>query len=271
MKRVKAIVATVVIGTVTLGGLAALARCQPFIDDSITKMSPDGKVIRHDGLIELLAVKQCAALDTATKDKIRPIARDWVLELQQQVIDNLDFVAEIEPFDGQPGFFDTFEPSNAKAVEKVGIFSRQLNSPGSLVGVLEFKHAIDVQQAAAIRKLVYEYDQAVMKEVIGDGKDPMAATRNSYRVGYRDALGIFHRLLDRAAPKIDEAFAVVKLSPDKVEKLAPVIEKIKGAKDAAAARAEVKALLSKLPLAQQRALLNKVRDLSPITDPFSLL
>src|SRR6185436_5913676 len=106
MKRIKTIVVTAVVGVLLAGGLSALARCQPFIDDTLTKRDAAGKVVRFDGLVELMALKQCAQIDNATRERMKPRVLDWVLDVQQQVIDNIDFVAEIEPFDGRPGVFD---------------------------------------------------------------------------------------------------------------------------------------------------------------------
>jgi len=269
MKRIKTIVATAVMGVVLAGSLAALARCQPFIDDTLIKKSPEGKIQRHDGFVELRAIKQCAKLDDATREKIKPMAREWLLDVQQQVIDNLDFIAEIEPFDGSPGVFDSYDPANPKATERVNTYGRQLNAPGTLINQLEFRRLIDAKQAEATRKLVYEYDQDVLREVMGATPDQKETSRHLYRVGHRDAMGMFHRLLDRAAGVIDEAAASLKL-PESVA-ISSQVAAVKAAADQGAKRAAVKALLAKMSLAQQRMLLNKVKELTPIKDPFGVL
>jgi hypothetical protein len=259
------------VGIGTLGGLAALARCQPFLDDRIAKPGTDGKINRIDGFAEVIALKQSIKVDAATREKIKPAAKEWLLDVQQQVIDNLDFVAELEPFDGKPGFFETFDPANPKSLERTGIYQKLLASPGSLVNVLEFKHLLEPVQAQAARQLVYDYDQSVMKDVMADAKDSLATSKYQYTIAYRDAIGMFHRLLDRAAPKLDEAIAALKLTAEQAEAVKPLAAAVKEAKDPAATRTAVKAVLAKLPLIQQRNLMNKVRDLAPITDPYSVV
>lgn len=267
MRRIKTIAAAAVIGVGLAGGLGALARHQPYRDDKLTQRDSAGKITRYDGLVELLALKQCSKLDDATRDKTKKAARDWLLDVQQQVIDNLDFVAEIEPFDGKPGVFDVFDPANPKALERVNTYGRQLNSPGTLINQLEFRRLVDSKQAESLRRMVYDYDQEVLREVAGDGKDQAAASRHMYRVGYRDSIGMFHRLLDRAAEQVDAAAASLKL-PDGVS-ITSQVAAVKAAGDKDAKRVAVKALLAKLPLMQQRALMNKVKELTPITEPFS--
>lgn len=231
----------------------------------------DGKAERFDGLVEMLAISRSKTIAPDLMDRIRPIARTWYLELQQQVIDNNDFVDRIEPFDGQPGFFESFDPAQPKNAELNSYFQRQLNGSGPLMNLLEFRRVFDPNQSQGIRRSVYEYDQAMLREVVGTGQDQLAASKHLYRNSYRDAMGIFHRLLDRAAKHMDEAIAGAGLSPDKASELKPLLADVKAAKDAAAARIAVKKVLSKLDVAQRRAVLNRVRDLAPVTDPFSVL
>lgn len=263
-------VVAAVIGVGVLGGIAALARCQPLLDDRIGKPGPDGKIVRIDGFAELIAIKQCVKVDNATREKAKPVARDWLLDVQQQVIDNLDFIAEIEPFDGKPGYFETMDFANPKAMERTGVYQKLLASPGSLVNALEFRHILEPGQAEAMRRLVYDYDQAVLKDAMADPNSAKVTPKYQYTVAYRDAIGMFHRLLDRAVPKIEEAAASLKLSTEQSEAVKPLIAAVKEAKDQAMQRKAVKELLLKLPLIQQRNLMNKVKDLSPITDPYSV-
>jgi hypothetical protein len=262
---------TVVTAFLVAAGIAvapAWAQALPGPTQKLAKVSAEGKIEQLDGLVELAALKK-ADIDAAIREKMKPLVRDWLLDIQQQVIDNMDFMEVIEPLDGSPGFFDTFDPVNPKMIERMTGFAKQLNAAGQLMNVLEYRRLVDAATSMKVRQLAYEYDAAVLKEIYGDGKDPMAATRFQYRTGYRDSIGMFHRLLDRAAPRIDEAVASLNLPREQGEALSPAIAAVKAAQGSAATRTAVKALLGKLTLVQRRALLMKVRDMAPITDPYA--
>jgi hypothetical protein len=237
----------------------------------VARTEADGKLERLDGLVELYAIQRGKHVPAEVKEKIKPLVRNWLLEVQQQVIDNLDFIIQLEPLDGKPGFFETFDPANAKDVERVGAFSRQLMSAGPLINTLEFRRALDTQQAANIRQAAYEYDFALLQEVMAETKDHKVQMRHQYRMGYRDAIGMFHRLLDRAAPKVDEAVAAAKLSPEETAAAAPLVAAVKAAKEPKDVRVAVKALLATMSFPKQRAFMVKVGEASPIDDPYSIL
>ena len=271
----RTIVSVFVVGLIVAMELvapAAMAQAlapAPGPTQKLAKVGPDGKIEQLDGLVELVALKK-ADIDSALREKAKPLVRDWLLDIQQQVIDNLDFVEVIEPLDGSPGFFDTFDPVNPKQVERLTGFAKQLNAAGQLMSVLEYRRVADANASMKVRQLAYEYDAAILKEIFGDGTDPMAATRHQYKAGYRDSIGMFHRLLDRTAVKLDEAVASLKLPAAQAEALAPAVAAVKGAQGVAATRAAVKCLLAKLTFPQRRALLLKVRDLDPIVDPYTV-
>ncbi len=270
MKRLKTIVAAAVMGVVLAGGLGAIARCQPFIEDTLIKKNAEGKIERLDGLVELLAIKQSVKLDNQTREKLKPRIVEWLLDVQQQVIDNLDFVAEIEPFDGSPGAFDVYDPANAKATERANTYGRQLGSPGTLINQLEFRRLLDTKQAQELRRLVYDYDQNVHREVMTlSNGEALASTRHLYRVANRDAMAMFHRLLDRAAGVIAQNAAALQL-PESAA-ISSQVAAVKAAADKEAKRVAVKGLLKMLPLVQQRALFIKVKDLAPIKDPLEVI
>ncbi len=237
----------------------------------LTQAGPDGKLQLLDGFVELKALKESAAVNAAIREKAKPLALNWLLDIQQQVIDNLDFMAQIEPFDGKPGFFDTFDPQNAKDLERIGAFAKQLGSTGPLLNMLAVRRVLDTPTEQSVRQLVYDYDLTMMRQFSGEGKDVMASTRYQYKVAYRDSVGMFHSLLDRAATKIDDVVAGAKLTPEQAAAVAPAVGQVKAAKDKAEVRMAMKGLLKGLPLLQQRAVLMKTRDLVPITDPNSVL
>lgn len=240
---------------------------QPQFKQRLAPVTADGKVEPLDGMVELRAFKTLPSVTDQTREQISKLALSWVLDVQQQVIDNIDFVAELEPFDGAPGFFDSFDPQNGKMLERVNAFAKQLNSAGSLVNQLAFRRRIDTATEREVRQAVYEYDMAVLQQVTNGGRDIPASTRHQYRTAYRDAMGMFHSLLDRAQGCIEEAAKGAKLP----ESSAAAVAKVKSAKGKSEVRSAVKGLLQGLNMAQRRALLNKVRDLSPVTDPFSVL
>lgn len=249
----------------------SLGQIQPGAGQKLARVSADGKVEQFDGLVELYAIQKAENVPAETRQKIEPLIRNWLLDIQQQVIDNIDFVVEIEPLDGKVGFFETFDPANPKSVERIGSFSRQLTSAGLLLNMLEFRRALDSNQVAVLRQRVYEYDFAILQELMAVSKDHMTQLRHQYRVSYRDALYMYHRLLDKAAGTIDESISAAKLTAEQAAGAANEVAAVKAAKEPKEARAAVKALFAKLTFPQRRAFLLKVRDLNPIENPFSVL
>src|SRR5687768_1476502 len=68
--------------------LQAVPQLPPF--DRLAKLGPDGKVIRIEGVLDIMAIPRNTLIDQATREKIRPLVKNWVADVDQLAIDNLD-------------------------------------------------------------------------------------------------------------------------------------------------------------------------------------
>lgn len=235
----------------------------------LAAVQPDGTIEVLDGFVDLRAIKTIGGLDPDTMERVNRFAREWLLDVQQQVIDNIDFVIQIEPLDGSTGYLDTITPQDPKSFERASKYALQLNAAGTLLNTLLSRRVLSSEQAQAFQREVYNYDMALLRQVVGSGQDMTTSTRHQYRMSFRDALGMYHSLLDRAVSCIDRAIEA--LGPEATAKLKPEVESVKAAKSRDEGRVAVRALLHKLTHLQRRALLMRVRDLVPITNAFSFV
>lgn len=235
----------------------------------LAAVQADGTVEVLDGFVDLRAIKTIGGLDQETTERVNRFAREWLLDVQQQVIDNVDFVIQIEPLDGSTGYLDTINPQDPKSFERASKYALQLNSSGTLLNALLGRRVLSSEQAQSFQREVYNYDMALLRQVVGSGHDMTLSTRHQYRMSFRDALGMYHSLLDRAVSCIDRA--VEALGPEAAAKVKPEVASVKAAKGRDEGRAAMRGLLQKLTHAQRRALLMKVRDLVPITNALSFV
>lgn len=235
----------------------------------LATVASDGKMEVLEGFVDLRAIKVVGGLDAETMDRVTKFAREWMLDVQQQVIDNVDFIVEIEPLDGSEGYFSKIDLQDAKTYEKAARYALQLNSAGTLLNSLLTRRVLNSQQAQVFQREVYNYDMVLLRQVTDGGKDAKVSTRHQYQVAFRDALGMYHSLLDRGATCVDAA--VAGLGAETAANLKAAVEAVKGAKGKEETRAAMRALLQKLPMVQRRTLLMKVRDLVPITDPLAMV
>jgi hypothetical protein len=115
----------------------AVPQLPPF--DRMAKLGPDGKVIRLEGILDIMALPRNALIDDAARAKIRPLVQAWIADVDQLAIDNLDFVEKIAPPDGGVSIIDTVDVNDNKKLLYVAQMMNQLMAAGPLSAHLEAK------------------------------------------------------------------------------------------------------------------------------------
>jgi hypothetical protein len=266
--------------------LQAVPQLPPF--DRLAKLGPDGKVIRVEGILDILAIPRNKLIDDATREKIRPLVKNWVADVDQLAIDNLDFIEKIEPADGSPGVIDTLEINDMPKVHYVAQMMTQLMSAGPLSAHLEQKEGLNRDQSNLNQQISSDYLQQVMNEIMAAAGTPNditqkpadeaakvkqvnAVSRFLYHISCRDAMTSFHRMLVSGAPHMEKAVAGLGLSAADMAKLKEPLAAAKAAKTDAEKQKASRAVLQQLPFDQRRAALQKARELSPAYDPIAEL
>jgi hypothetical protein len=272
-------------GSIVVGGGAqpttVPAQTQPTFE-SLAKPGPDGKIIRLDGIVDLLALQKNSLIDQATRDRIRPMIKEWMADVDQIAIDNLDFIEQIEPLDGTPGIIDRFDIRETDKLTTVGQIMTHLMSAGPLSSYLETKGGLTREQSQLNQQIGSDYLQKVMNEIMADNGVPNAleqapkteeekthqvntVSKFLYGLSCRDAVESYHRLLVQTAPNIDKVIASMKVNVDPA-----AVAKAKSARSNEERRAAVRAIVKGLTFDQRREVLDKGRELAGDFDPLSI-
>jgi hypothetical protein len=248
--------------------------------DSLAVPGPDGKIVRLEGIIDLLALHKNPLVDAATLERVRPVVKEWMKDVDQIAIDNLDFIHQIEPLDGSPGIIDRFDITATDRLTTLGQIMTHLMSNGPLAPYLETKGALNREQSQLNQTISADYLQRVMNEIMADAgmpnnlaepaKDEQEKTervntvsRFLYGLSCRDAVQSYHRILVQTAPNIDRVLTAISVP------VPPAAAKAKAAKTSEEKRAAVREVMKGLSFDQQRALLEKGRELAGDFDPLA--
>jgi hypothetical protein len=246
--------------------------------ETMAVTGPDGKIVKLDGQLDLLALQRNPLVNDQTRARVRGVIRDWNAELERAVIDNLDFLEKIEPLAGGPGLIDQLDSNDNDKMRTMAQVMAQLGAAGNLSNLLSGQGLLTQDQYALNQHIVAEYLQRCMaevapqSEVVQTPEQSLARTnrynRFLYSVQASDAVATWHRLLAEAAPHLDTIVAGLKLDPATAGKLAPSIAEAKAATDDAKRRTAVRTALEQLPLTQQQAAMKAARDLAPAFEAF---
>lgn len=252
------------------------------------EMGPDGKIKRVDGILDILAIQRNSLIDDATREKIRPLVKAWMADVDQLTIDNLDFMEKIEPSDGGPGVIEKTDINDMKGLHYVAQMMTQLMSTGPLSAHLETKEGFTRDQSQRNQEIVSDYLQQVMNEIMAANGTPNdiarkpltedekvrqvnAVSRFLYYVSCRDTLDSFHRQLASDAPLMSKAVAKLDLSADEKSKLSPALAQCEKASTVEEKRKASRAVLDALSFDHQRAAMQECRDMAPPYDPIAEL
>lgn len=256
--------------------------------DRMAKLGPDGKVIKLEGVLDILAIPRNNLIDAATRERIRPYVQNWLAEVDQLAIDNLDFIEKIAPPEGGSGVIDEVNINDNKKLLYVAQMMNQLMAAGPLSAHLEVKEALTRDQAQLNQQIVSDYLQQLMNQVMADNgvpnqidqkpqteeqklKQVNAVSRFLYELSCRDTMTAYYRMLKDAAPVMEKVVEQMNLSADQVAKIKPLLPKAKSAmlpKDKQQATREI---LNQMTFDQRREALQKARELAPPYDPISQL
>jgi hypothetical protein len=249
--------------------------------ESLAKPGPDGKIQRLGGILDILALRVNPQVDAATMEKVRPLVKEWMADVDQIAIDNLDFLEKIEPLDGTPGMIDSFDISQSDKLTTIGQIMTHLMSAGPLSSYLETKGALTREQSQLNQQITSEYLQKVMNEIMAENgvpndmnqrpqseeertKQVNTISRFLYELSCRDAVESYHRLLVQTAPNVDKALAAINAKADQA-----AVSKAKAASSDKDKRAAVREVMKSLSFDQRRALLEKGRELAGDFDPLA--
>lgn len=246
--------------------------------DVIGDTGPDGKVARPDAMLDVLALQHNPLLDAAARERLRPIVRSWVAEVDKQLIDNIDFMERIEPADGSPGILSTLDANDGTMMRMINQMVLQLGAAGNLTTRLHNEGELKQDEFTLNQQIVAEYLQRCMREDNpqnnGPDKPEDAAERTNrynrflFAVAASDASASYHRQLTEAAPNMDKLVASLNLKPPDAAKLKDSVSAATSAKTDLDRRKASRAVLDRLTFDQRRAVLSKSRELAPPFDPF---
>jgi hypothetical protein len=265
--------------------------------DPIAKKGPDGKVIRVEGVVDILAFDKNEKIDAATREKIKPVILNWLADVDQLAIDNLDFLEKIEPPDDKPGMLDNIDVDDHAQLQQMSQMMSQLMSAGPLSNHLEMKGVLTREQSQLNQQITSDYLQQCMNELMDqypdlskDGVDEEKLddkgkaehqakleaakkarinnlTKFLYGLSCKDTISSYHRLMADAAPHIDAIVASLNLTGAQASKVRELVPAVKAAKTKTEQKNAVRKLMNELNFDQRRELLTKSQELSPVTDP----
>src|ERR1043165_6068816 len=140
------------------------------IFETRAQTGPDGKVVRLDALMDVLAIRNNPMLDGAARERLKPAIRDWMGEVERVVIDNADFMEMLEPAGGGPGLIESLDSGNSDQMKMMNQVTTQLGSAGNLSARLKELGLISEDQHALNQHISADYFQACIREVAPPGE-----------------------------------------------------------------------------------------------------
>lgn len=249
--------------------------------ESLVKRGPDGKVIRLEGMMDIIAFSRNKLMDTETINKIRPAVQSWLSDVDQLAIDNLDFVEKLEPEPGQKGLLDEVNVEDKIQLTQMSQMMNQLMSAGPLTAHLESKQLITREQSGQNQTITGEYLQQCMNEIQQEPAPAELAGREEdakkwrinkltsllYYISCKDPIACYQRMQMDAANHIDEVVGAMKLTGEQAAQVAAVVPEVKQASTKQAQRAAVRKLMKNLNFQQRREFLTHTRRIAPVKDP----
>jgi hypothetical protein len=225
----------------------------------------DGKVVQFPGFKDVLALRLAPSIDDATWTKITPMIGEWVYDIDRSVIDNLDFVEQLDT--GVLDSLNLMDPaSNRRMMEMV----MQFVAIGPLAAYLERQEGLTRAQGQEVTNISNEYYQQIMNEVVEAAKKESAGlseddqqkkvvhaqSRFIFQLMSRDAMASYERQLDALAPRFEGLAMGVKPDATAQAGIKAAAGAIQSATTPEDKRAAVKKGLAALTFDQRRAVLD---------------
>lgn len=249
--------------------------------ESMVVRGADGKIVRIDRQLDLMALQRNVLIDDTTREKIRPVIREWLADLDQLVIDNLDFIERIEPPDGSPSVLEKLTLNDQATVQPVGQMMNMLISAGPLTPHLQNRGVLTREQAQLNENIKSDYLQSVMNEVLAAHQvRPGEELRNEeqrrnqvdtiarhvYSISCLDAMSSYYRQLAEAAPYASQIVAAAQLDEDTRGTVEPFAAAAQQLENDMERRAAIRELLNHLSFDERREFLQRAREIVPEAD-----
>lgn len=250
---------------------------------SLAKKGEDGKVIRIEGVVDIAAFAVNSKIDAATLARIRPAVLEWIADVDQLAIDNLDFIERLEPAPGKKGLLDKVDVEDKVQVTQMTQMMNQLMSAGPLTATLEVKEQLNKEQSGLNQMITSDYLQQCMNEIQAEpvpaelaGQDQAIRnwrinnlTKFLYHLSCKDPIASYQRMNADAGKNIDRVVGAMNLSGEQASKVAAEVPAVKAAGNKLEQRAAVRKLMDHLSFEQRREFLARTREIAPVTDPFA--
>lgn len=246
--------------------------------ESLVRYDAQGRVIPLDGIMDIYALHRNPTIDEATWSAITPVLVEWMGDVDQSVIDNLDF---IEKLDG--GLLNTVDVMDMNTNRMVMEMMMQFLAIGPATTILEQRGVLTRLQSQVNTNIYNDYLQKMLDQTGADAQKQAATlpegerdtavvnarSRFIFGLMWRDARVSYARQLDEAAPNLDRIIADMKLDKDTMARVAPALASVRSAQPGDERRKVVKAVLAALPFDKRRELLTRARALAPPFNPRS--
>lgn len=249
--------------------------------ESMVVRGADRRIVRIDKQLDLLALRRNPLVDDETRERIRPVLREWIADLDQLVIDNLDFIERIEPPDDSKSVLLSIDLNNQATVQPVGQMMSMLIAAGPLTPHLQNRGALTREQAELNQRITSDYLQSVMNEVLLENQvrpgeelqneqqrqhQVNTIARHVYGVSSLDAMSSYYRQLESAAPFVREIISATQLRDEARTKVEPMLEKVSNTEDRLERRKAVRKLLNELNFDERRDFLQRAKEIVPEPD-----
>jgi hypothetical protein len=248
----------------------------PMKFDHLVRRDADGKVVRLEGFVDVIALHVNELVDAAAWERCAPLIDEWVTDTDRSVIDNLDFVEELDR--GVLGTLDLMDQNSNRRVMEMMM---QFIAIGPLTAFLETRGGLTRPQAQHNTAITNEYYQQMLNEVrdttqrqFADLPDEArqakiihAQSAFIYQMMSRDAMASYDRQLDILAPNFAKIAAALALDPGARAQVDGLVSSIRDAQPGPERRKVVKAALAALPFDQRREVLTRSLAMTPKFDP----
>lgn len=249
--------------------------------DSLAKKGPDGKILPIETVSDIAAFERNKLITPAVLESAKPVILNWLADVDQLAIDNLDFLEQLDPEDGKKGILDSVNVENKIQLTQMAQMMTQLMSAGPLTAHLESKGVLTREQSGLNQQITSDYLQQRMNEIQAEQVPPELAgqaeaaknwkvnnlTKFLYSLSCNDSVVSYRRMQADAAMNIDALVKSLGLNGDLASKVAGEVAGIKGSKNRADQRKAVRKLMNHLNFEQRRQFLTKARELAPVKDP----
>jgi hypothetical protein len=229
----------------------------------IYEKDKDGNTIPLGGNLDAIALTKNTLVSKDDLAKMKPVIQDWTDDVNQMVVDNLDFFERLET----EKLVDGLDIEDADRMRVVAGIMAPFAAVGGLAQRLEQKQlltgnaSITTQQASSdyLQKFFDQFGQPVPDRGQPVGEQQREAINNLSRFAYymanRDARVQYHAMLLDASRMLPDIVSAANPTPEQKKKLDAGIEKLNAAKDDVERINGMKVLIRVLPMEQRRAMM----------------